>query len=77
MQNERQKFYKDEFKTFKNSNSLEKNSLLLNFVTFIDETEIILLGGRREFGDPFTKQNHPIILTRHSCLTALIIRPNH
>lgn len=42
-------FYK-EFESLRNGNSVEKNSLF-NFVRFIDETEIIRLGGRLEFGD--------------------------
>lgn len=42
-------FYKDNCESLRNSNSVEKNSFLSNFVPFIDETEIVRLRRKLEY----------------------------
>lgn len=62
IQNEQNHSNKEEFLSLTNGISLEKNSPLFNFELFIEEIEIIRLGGSLQFGDLSINEKHPFIL---------------
>lgn len=74
LQNERKKFYKDRFESLINGKSVEKKSPRFNFVSFIDETEVICLVGRIEFGDLSIDKKHSIDKNNFLYLPLLILR---
>ncbi|CAL1264768.1 unnamed protein product [Larinioides sclopetarius] len=74
---EQKHFFKEEYEALKNNNSIKKDSSLLSYMPYLDENELLRLGGRLEFCDLTVDEKHPIILPRNSWLTTLIIRREH
>ncbi|XP_054720923.1 uncharacterized protein LOC129230545 [Uloborus diversus] len=70
-------FFKEDYESLKNGEPIQKDSDLFNFLPFMDENEIIRLGGRLEFAELSTEEKHPIILPKRSWLTFLITRREH
>ncbi|XP_054706599.1 uncharacterized protein LOC129216409 [Uloborus diversus] len=70
-------FFKEDYESLKNGDPIQKDSDLFNFLPFMDENEIIRLGGRLEFAELSTEERHPIILPKRSWLTFLITRREH
>ncbi|XP_054709261.1 uncharacterized protein LOC129218966 [Uloborus diversus] len=70
-------FFKEDYESLKNGELIQKDSDLFNFLPFMDENEIIRLGGRLEFAELSTEEKHPIILPKRSWLTFLITRREH
>ncbi|XP_054716905.1 uncharacterized protein LOC129226328 [Uloborus diversus] len=70
-------FFKEDYESLKNGDPIQKVSDLFNFLPFMDENEIIRLGGRLEFAELSTEEKNPIILPKRSWLTFLIARREH
>ncbi|XP_054706547.1 uncharacterized protein LOC129216358 [Uloborus diversus] len=70
-------FFKEDYESLKNGEPIQKDSDLFNFLPFMDENEIIRLGGRLEFAELSTEEKHPIILPKRSWLTFLIAKREH
>lgn len=66
-----------EIERLQQKKNLRKNSKALNLNPYLDEKNIIRVGGRLRNSDLQTEQKHPIILGTHTHLTNLIIADAH
>lgn len=66
IQSEQKQLFKKVFKSPRNNNSVENHLTLFNFVPFIDQSEIIRLGGKLEYGYIPTEEKFPTLTTRHN-----------
>ncbi|GFS33575.1 integrase catalytic domain-containing protein [Trichonephila inaurata madagascariensis] len=76
IQVEQEKFFPGELKSLKD-NKIEKESLLYNYMPYLDENGLIRLGGRLEFCNLSINEKHPLILPKNSWLTTLIVCREH
>ncbi|XP_054711322.1 uncharacterized protein LOC129220912 [Uloborus diversus] len=74
---EQKRHFGEELKSLSVGNSVEKNSPLYNFAPYIDEKQVMRLGGRLEFSEFSLDNKHPVILPTNSALTRLIVLKEH
>lgn len=75
--NEQKLFFREEYESLKSRKPVDKNSHLSNFVPYLDENNLMRLGGRLEFSDLLPEEKHPILLPKKSYLTRLIVLQEH
>ena len=71
------KYFENELKCLQERNNLPLNSKIIGLSPFLDDIEIMRVGGRLAFSDLDNEQKNPILLAKDSFLTKMLVLDYH